>query len=162
MKTVGAVLILLGAMGGYARYRQQRMLFLRLGRALVNDLAVLKREICVCRRTLPGILEQDLCRGAGAEYLWKNLSILMVDRTRGLENCWIMAARELPERLSERLVSLGPLLREGGETLGRAIDEAREELLEDLRGEERRNASSMRLAGAAFISGACFLILVLM
>lgn len=75
--------------------------------------------------------------------------------------CWEAATEQLPPALSVRLAPLGMLLGDGGTILASAIDEVREELLEDLGKAERELPMSMRLVGAVCFSSAFFLILML-
>ena len=74
MSALGALLVLWGAGGLYVLRRRQDMLPLRLGRALLEDLAVLRRQICLCRAPLPAILAKELCRGPGAQALLEPLA----------------------------------------------------------------------------------------
>lgn len=161
MKAVGAVLILCGAIGGYLRFRRERLLMIRLGRALAGDLAVLKSEVCIRRRTLPAILEQELRCGIGADFFWTPFRALLVENRLSVRRCWEAALSGLPGRLRLHLAPLGAMLGEGGAPLAQCLDEVREELLREVHDEESRCANSLRLAGALCLSGACFLILIL-
>ncbi len=164
MKVVGALLILFGALWGHLQHRREIMLPLRLARALASDLAVLRCEICVSRRPVPVILERDLSRGMGAEYLWHPLSrLLREDGERmNMQNCWEAALAALPAPLMLCLLPLGPLLSNGGKSLEQAVDEVREELIRICRSEEERQAAQMKLSAALSISGACLAVLILL
>lgn len=159
MKALGVVLTVLGAFGGVSRFRWQLLSELRLGRALACDLAVLKREICVARRTLPAIC-LTLQEGGAGELFWEPLRALLEKGEMPVQRCWETVTRCLPGHFSVRLAPLGPLVGNGGAVLGKAIDEVREELLQDISNAERNMAVSMRLACAVCFSGACFLILM--
>lgn len=165
MSALGALLVLWGAGGLYVLRRRQDMLPLRLGRALLEDLAVLRRQICLCRAPLPAILAKELCRGPGAQALWESLARRLERAQAGegvsLSRCWTAAVRELPQPLGELLAPLGPLLPAGGGALARAIDETREELTRYLRREQERQSMAARLTAAACLSGAALVILVL-
>lgn len=67
----------------------------------------------------------------------------------------------LPVPLGSILAPMGPLLPAGGERLGAAIDETREELTRFLQTEEERQGQAGRLTAGVCLSGACLLILVL-
>ena len=56
MRALGAALVLLGAAGGYLLRRREQLLPVRLGRALLEDLAVLDYQIRFRRRPLPALL----------------------------------------------------------------------------------------------------------
>lgn len=160
MKVLGVVLTVLGAFLGVGQFRRQSLSELRLGRALTYDLAVMKREICISRRTIPAIC-LALQEGGAGEIFWEPLRDSIEKRDMPVQNCWEAVTRQLPDRFSVRLAPLGPLLGAGGADLGKAIDEVREELLQDLRAAEQNMSASMRLACAVCFSGACFLILML-
>lgn len=159
MKLLGALLVLGGAAGCFVQRRRQDMLPLRIGQALLGDLEILRYQVCACRTPLPLILERELCRGIGAEVLWQPLSRAL--EREALPGCWEEAAQALPQPLGRILSPLGPLLPIGGEALGRAIEETREELTRVLRAERERQAMAGRLTAAVCLSGACLLILVL-
>ena len=163
MKLIGALLVLWGASAGYLLHRRQRLRPLRVGQALLGDLAVLRHQICVRRTPLPVILERDLADGTGAEVFWRPLGELLADPCgeNALPNCWTLAAAGLPAPLEEMLAPLGPLLPVGGAELERAVNETREELAGFLRSERERQAAAGRLSAALCLSGASLLILVL-
>ena len=69
MKVLGAMLLLGGAGLWCLIRRREGMLPLCVGRALLEDLAVLGYQIPVCRTPLPELLEETLAGGMGAEYL---------------------------------------------------------------------------------------------
>lgn len=54
MRALGAALVLLGAAGGYLLRRREQLLPVRLGRALLEDLAVLDYQIRFRRRKNSG------------------------------------------------------------------------------------------------------------
>ena len=58
MKLMGAALVLLGSLGGFLLYRREARCPLILGQALVDDLAVLRWEVCVRRTPLPALLAE--------------------------------------------------------------------------------------------------------
>ena len=163
MKRLGVLIVLWGAGGCYLLQRRQRLQPLRVGQALLGDLAVLRYQICVRRTPLPVILERDLTSGAGAEAFWLPLGDLLAGPGAGktLPNCWEQVAAELPGPLRRMLAPLGPLLPAGGAELERAINETREELTGFLRSERERQAMAGRLSAALCLSGASLLILVL-
>jgi hypothetical protein len=161
-RLLGALLVLWAAGGAYLLRRRQSLAPLRLGQALLNDLAVLRYEVC-CRRTpLTALLERELNGGPGAA-LWRRLgeSLKKGGGEASLAQCWETAVRALPEPLDRMLLPLGPLLGVGGEALDRAINETREELTGYLRRERERQALAGRLTAAVCLSAASLLILVL-
>lgn len=163
MRVLGALLILSGAAGACLLRRREQLLPLRLGRALLGDLAVLSYQIRVCRAPLPEILEGPLSGGPGAQRLWRPLlERLEAEGEQGLAACWSQAVRPLPPPLGVLLEPLGPLLPAGGERLAGAIEETREELTGFLREEAARQASQGRVTAALCLSGGCLLILVLL
>ena len=159
MKALGAVLTVVGAFLGFMQFRRQSVSDLKLGRALVCDLAVLKREICISRRTLPSICLAFRKSRTGAVF-WEPLGRSLEMGGIPVQNCWETMTGRLPDNCAVRLAPLGPLLGDGGVILAKAIDEVREELLRDLIDAERNISLSMRLAGAVCLSCACFLILM--
>lgn len=161
MKILGSGLIFLSALHVFLQFRLQKLLELRLRKALLYDLAILKSGICVYRKTLPAICETDLKNGLASQYLWKPLAKFMAEGYIPVYECWSIAVKNLPSSLGERLNPLGLLLSEGREPLGRAIDEVREELLSDIHTEESKISVSLRLAGATCLSVASLLILLL-
>lgn len=163
MRILGALLVLAGAGGFCLRRRQEDLLPVRLGRALLGDLAVLRCRICLGRSPLPQILEEDLRSGLGARWLWIPLKeALAQPGDGGLPGCWAGAVRTLPGHLAALLAPLGPLLPQGGERLGEAIEETREELAGFLRAETARQADRGRVTAALCLAGACLVILVLL
>ena len=69
MKLLGAAL-LLGSAGAWSFLRRlEGQLLLRLGRALLEDLAVFRYHVRVCRTPLPELLEEVLDGGPGADRL---------------------------------------------------------------------------------------------
>lgn len=162
VRWLGIVLVLAGAAGGFILARRQSMIPLRLAQALLVDLGVLVSHVCTARRPLPEILAADLAGGLGGRWMWRPLLVLL-DREEGRSfgDCWAQAAGGLPPPLDGMLSHLGPLLPVGGQALERAIEETREELTRFLREERARQAAEGRLAAAVCLSGACFLILVL-
>ena len=162
MKWLGAVLVLWGALEGFLLRRRERLLPLRVGQALAEDLEVLRCGVCLCRAPLPEILEHNLAEGAGARYLWGPLAALLSEAgERSLTGCWRQAAAGLPAPLRRILAPLGTLLPTGGERLAEAIEETREELTRFLRAERERQAAEGRVTAALCLSGASLLILVL-
>ena len=162
MRVLGALLILSGAAGACLLLRREQLLPLRLGRALLGDLAVLSYQIRVCRAPLPEILEGPLSRGPGAQRLWGPLlERLEAEGEQGIADCWSRAVRPLPPPLGKLLAPLGPLLPAGGEPLSAAIEETREELTRFLREETVRQAAQSRITTALCLAGACLVILVL-
>ena len=138
MKLLGA-LLLLGSAGAWSLLRRREgQLPLRLGRALLEDLAVFRYHVQVCRTPLPELLEEVT-----------------------LPRCWSRAVRTLPPPLGKLLAPLGPLLPAGGETLAAAIEETREELTRFLREETARQAAQSRITTALCLAGASLTILVL-
>ena len=162
MKWLGAVLVLWGALEGFLLRRRERLVPLRVGQALAEDLEVLRCGVCLCRAPLPEILEHTLAEGEGARYLWGPLAALLPEAgERSLTDCWRQAAAGLPDPLQRILAPLGTLLPTGGERLAEAIEETREELTRFLRAERERQATEGRVTAALCLSGASLLILVL-
>ena len=161
MRGAGAVLILWGAAALFLQRRREELLPLRLGRALLEDLAVLSCQVRVCRTPLPRVLSEHLAEGLGAVWLWRPL-LERLGGEEGLPRCWRAAVRALPPPQDSLLAPLGPLLPEGGETLEAAIEETREELTGFVRAEAARQAGQGRITAALCLSGACLLILVLL
>ena len=161
MRGAGAVLILWGAAALFLQRRREELLPLRLGRALLEDLAVLSCQVRVCRTPLPRVLSEHLAEGLGAVWLWRPL-LERLGGEEGLPRCWRAAVRALPPPLDRLLAPLGPLLPEGGETLEAAIEETREELTGFVRAEAARQAGQGRITAALCLSGACLLSLVLL
>ena len=166
MRLMGAVLVFCGALWGYMKYRAQVMLPLRVGRALVGDLAVLRSGVCGSRRPLPAILARELSEGPGARYVWIPFQIALACSAEGegvtVRDCWTHTVDGLPPPLSAWLLPLGPLLGTGGEALGQAIDEVREELLCYVRIGEEKRSEQLKLSAALCFSGACFVVLILL
>ncbi|MBR2132737.1 MAG: hypothetical protein IJ955_09460 [Oscillospiraceae bacterium] len=163
MKLLGAVMILFCTFYAYVQYRRRERFLVQLGHALLQDLSLLRFEICVHRRSLPDILVNDLTEGVVSDALWKPLLRLLNERsaTMTLSKCWESVLKELPQMLQKHLTPLGSFLSVGGRNLEQVMDEVRLELLEELHREESRQAMNFRIAGAMCFSGACFLILVL-
>lgn len=164
MRALGTVLVLLGGVGLWMQLRREALRPIRVGRAILSDLALLRLEVCTRRRSLPELLETTLDQGLGAETLWRPLGE-RIRRGRGagesLPACWAGAVEALPVPLGSILAPMGPLLPAGGERLGAAIDETREELTRFLQTEEERQGQAGRLTAGVCLSGACLLILVL-
>lgn len=156
MKALGALLVLGGAFWFWWERRREALEPIRLGRALLSDLAVLRCRVCIHRAPLPQILEEF--QGAGAARLWRPLGAMLDE---GLPCGWSRAVEPLPEPLGRLLEPLGPLLPQGGERLGEAIEETREELAGFLQAESRRQAERGRVSAALCLAGACLVILVL-
>lgn len=161
MKLLGAAL-LLGSAGAWSFLRRlEGQLLLRLGRALLEDLAVFRYHVRVCRTPLPELLEEVLDGGPGADRLWRPLGAILGEKGGDLPRCWRMAVRLLPPPLGKLLAPLGPLLPAGGDPLAAAIEETREELTGFLREETARQAARSRITTALCLAGACLVILVL-
>lgn len=161
MKVLGAMLLLGGAGLWCLIRRREGMLPLRVGRALLEDLAVLGYQIPVCRTPLPELLEETLAGGTGAEYLWRPLLERITQEGAALPKCWRESVRTLPPPLGKLLGPLGPMLPEGGPALAKAVEETREELARFLREETARQVSQGRITAALSLAGACLVILVL-
>ena len=160
MRALGAALVLLGAAGGYLLRRREQLLPVRLGRALLEDLAVLDYQIRFRRRPLPALLAG--MEGLGARWLWQPLAeALERQEAEGLPGCWARAAAGLPPPLDRYLAPLGAMVPAGGACLAAAIEETREELTGFLREEAARQDRQGRLTAALCLSGASLLILVL-
>ena len=160
MKVLGALLILLGAGGCCFQHRREGQLPLEIGRALLEDLAVLRCQICLRRMPLPQILEEMLLDGLGAQWLWSPLSESFGGE-HSLPQCWARTIEQLPDPLGRILSPLGQMLPQGGQRLGDAIEETREELSRFLRTETARQAEKDRVTAAVCLAGACMTILVL-
>ena len=166
MKVVGALLIMLSALWIHYRYLIETVLPLRLARALASDLAVLRRTIVIDRRPIPEILERELNEGIGAEYFWEPFRRMFSDDAdmlcASVRDRWQSAITHLPNEVAACLVSIGPHLTVGGDTFVRVVDEAREALLCIARDGEAKRSAQMRLSAAFCLSGACFLIMILL
>ena len=161
MKLLGAALVFAGALYAFFLHRQRELCTLRLGRTLVRDLAVLKSGICIYRKTIPSLCDNDLKNSPDSECFWNSVRELLAKGELTLQESWERAAETLPPVWGARLMPLGSLLSGGGALLANAIDEVREELLSDLRAEEGKLSASLRLSGALYLSGACLAVLVL-
>ncbi|MBD5154021.1 MAG: hypothetical protein HDT15_02810 [Oscillibacter sp.] len=159
-KLLGSLLLLGGAGLWCLMRRREGLLPVRIGRALLDDLAVLDHQIRVRRTTWPELLENVLTEGLGAELLWRPLLERIRAEGASLPQCWQEGVRTLPPPLGKLLGPLGPLLPEGGDTLAKAIQETREELTRFLREETARQAAQGRITAAMSLAGACLAILV--
>lgn len=159
MRALGAILVLLGAAAGYLLRRREQLLPVRLGRALLEDLAALDYQIRFCRTPLPALLAG--MEGLGACWLWRPLAEAL-ERSEGLPGCWASVSAGLPPPLDRYLAPLGGMVPAGGACLSAAIEETREELAGYLREETARQAQQGRVTAALCLSGACLLILVLL
>lgn len=157
---MGALLLLCGAGLWCLARRREGMLPVRVGRALLGDLAVLSYEIRTRRMPLPELLGEVLTDGLGAEVLWGPLSKRLSEEGAALPRCWRESVRALPPPLGRMLEPLGALLPEGGAALAEAVEETREELTGFLREETVRQASQGRITAALSLAGACLAILV--
>ncbi len=162
MRAAGALLLLTGAGLWCLLRRREGLLPVRVGRALLADLAVLRYQIQVRRTPLPELLEGTLNRGPGAAYLWGPLLARLREGGASLPRCWGASTEGLPPPLGRMLAPLGPLLPAGGETLAAAVEETREELTRFLREETARQAAQGRITAALSLAGASLLILVLL
>ena len=162
MKLLGALLLLGGAGLWCLTRRREGMLPVKIGRALLADLAVFSYQIRVRRTPLPELLEDVLADGLGADVLWKPLAERLGVEGASLPRCWRESVQALPPPLGKLLAPLGPLLPEGGETLTEAVEETREELAGFLREETARQASQGRITAALSLAGASLAILVLL
>ena len=156
MRALGAVLVLLGAAGGYLLRRREQLLPMKLGRALLEDLAALDYQIRFQRLPLPAVLAG--MEGPGVRWLWRPLAEGLES---GLAESWARAAAGLPPPLDRLLAPLGAMVPAGGACLAAAIEETREELTVFLREEAARQDRQGRLTAALCLSGASLLILVL-
>ena len=162
MKILGSLLLLGGAGLWCLMRRREGMLPVRIGRALLADLAVFSYQIRVRRTPLPELLEDTLTEGLGAEFLWKPLAKRLAEEGTSPPRCWRESVQALPPPLGKMLAPLGPLLPEGGEVLTKAVEETREELTGFLREETARQASQGRITAALSLAGASLAILVLL
>lgn len=161
MKLLGALLLLGGTGGWLLQRRREKQLPLHLGRALLEDLAILRYQIQVCRTPLPELLS-ELAAGISGEAVWKPLAVLLSQEGAYLPRCWRETLQDLPLSLRRILSPIGPLLPAGGEPLAEAIEEAREELTRFLHEEAVRQASRNRVTAAVCLAGASLVILVLL
>ena len=162
MRIMGALLLLGGAGLWCLARRREGMLPVKVGRALLDDLAVFSYQVRVRRTPLPELLEDVLPEGLGAEYLWRPLAERLKEGGCALPQCWRESVRALPGPLGKLLLPLGTLLPEGGGALAEAVEETREELTRFLREEAARQASQGRITAALSMAGACLAILVLL
>ena len=87
MRLIGALLLLGGAGLWCLLRRREGMLPVRVGRALLEDLAVFSYQIRVRRTPLPELLEEVLAQGLGAEYLWRPLAERLAEEGASLPRC---------------------------------------------------------------------------
>lgn len=160
MRAAGIIMIMLSAAGGYYIHRRTAVLRLQLIRALADDLALLRCQICIHRRPLPAILDGELRCGIGGEYLWMPLEELLQRSQGTVQSCWEQAVGGLPDLIAQRLVPLGRLIPIGGEPLARAIDEVREELLVLAHEQRERQSVELRLSAAVCFSLAALFLIV--
>ena len=162
MKLLG-VLLILGSAGCWCLFRRREaQVPIRLGRALLSDLAVFRYQIQTRRTPLPELLEEHLTAGPAAGQLWQPLRALLSEEQYPLPQCWREAVRPLPPPVRKLLAPLGPLLSAGGEPLAAAIEETREELTRYIREESARQAAQGRISTALCLAGACLVILILL
>ena len=91
MRGLGALLVLAGSGMAWVLHRREATLAMRLGEALLEDLAVLRYHVCVCRDPLPEILGKRLDSGLGAERFWRPL-LDRLGAEKSLASCWAEAA----------------------------------------------------------------------
>ena len=159
-KLIGALLLLAGAGAWCLLRRREGMLPVKVGRALLGDLAVLSYQIRSRRTPLPELLGEVLTGGPGEAYLWGPLLERIREEGAALPQCWRESVETLPPPLGKLLEPLGALLPEGGAALAEAVEETREELTGFLREETVRQASQGRITAALSLAGACLAILV--
>lgn len=162
MKLAGALLLLGGAAWWSLLRRREGMEPVKAGRALLEDLAVLRCQIEICRTPMPELLRDMLSGGPGGDMLWKPLEAMLAREGAYLPECWREAVGGLPPPLDRMLAPIGPLLPAGGEALGEAVEETREELARFLQEESVRQAARSRVTAALCLSGAGLVILVLL
>jgi len=162
MKLLGA-LLLLGSAGFWCLFhRREAQAPIRLGRALLNDLAIFRYQVQTCRTPLPELLEDYLTDSPAAAVLWNPLRILLSEERYSLPQCWQITVLPLPPPVRKLLAPLGPLLPAGGEPLSSAIEETREELTRYIRDETVRQTAQNRISTALCLAGAGLVILVLL
>lgn len=162
MKLLGALLVM-GAAGRWCLLkRREGMRPIRMGRAILNDLAIFRYQVQVRRTPLPELLEEYLTDSPAAGQLWRPLLEFLSEERDSLPQCWQKAVEPLPAPVRKLLAPLGPLLPAGGKPLADAIEETREELTRFLRDESVRQASQSRVTAALCLAGACLVILVLL
>lgn len=162
MKLAGALLLLGGAAWWTLLRRREGMEPVETARALLEDLAVLRCQIEVCRTPMPELLRDMLSTGPGGALLWKPLGDMLAREGAYLPDCWREAVGALPPPLNRMLAPIGPLLPEGGEALGEAVEETREELARFLQEETARQLEHSRVTAALCLAGASLVILVLL
>lgn len=162
MKLLGTLMVFAASGGLFLLRRREALRPLRLGRAVLNDLAIFRFQIQVCRRPLPEILDVYLDAGPAAGALWRPLRILLSEKRDPLPVCWRKAVQGLPPEIRKLLEPLGTLLPAGGDALAKAIEETREELTGFLREESARQASQGRVSAALCLAGSCLAVLVLL
>jgi len=158
MKLVGSLLVALGAVALYYSWRREARRSLCQGEALMGDLAVLRREMCLCRRSLPDILERELAESAFTGLAWR----AMLENLEGdTDVAWSAFLTRLSSSFAPALSPLRRQLWTGGDMLARALDETREELARCLQQAKRADSERARLGSALCFSAAVLLILVL-
>lgn len=160
LKFLGTLLVLGSAAGWWLRRRKEMWLPVRIGRALTEDLAVLRFQIEVCRTPLPRILDEFT--GLGKSWFWGPLAEQLAREAGPPAVCWRDAAVGLPGELGRFLVPVGRMLDGGGEALARAVEETREELAGFLREETVRLTAQGRVNAALCFGGAGLVVLVLL
>lgn len=159
MSAAGALLLIVSAVWGYLIRRRCAVRTLQLIRALTEDLGILRCRICVHCRPLPEILKTELSRGAGGACLWEPFAKLLSTSECSLGACWADIVETLPGEVGIRLAPLGQFLSVGGESLARAIDEAREELAALYRERQEKQGTELKLTAAVYFSFALLFIL---
>ena len=158
MKLIGALLIFTSAIWCYFSICKESRRALQLGDALVADLAILRYEICIFRRSLPWILEERLCKDSRINQFW---NIFLSELPKGTVEAWKSFIILFPDPLDSLLGPLGQHLAAGEDTLARAIDETRAHLTEYISCKRHEQTNQERLRCGLLLSVACFLVLIL-
>ena len=159
MKLLGAALVLCGGMltaFGLRQKEREKLLWLE---SLLNDLSILRREICVLRTPLPLLLRDLAASASAAASFWDNFLAILSGRT--VAQAWEQALLRLPEDIRRSLLPVGGAISKGGCDLAAVIDETREELAGYLRAEKLRQAAQGRIETALCLSAAGLAVLVL-
>ena len=158
MKLLGCLLVAFGAVGLCLLRQREETALLDWGAAMLADLSLLRREVCLCRTPLPRVMEAFLCSSPFTGCAWQSF---LRGLDQGADSAWECFLVCVPSCFAPALMPLGAHLSGGGEGLKRAIDETREELASHLRRERAELAQRSKLRWAISSCAAALVILVL-
>ena len=134
---------------------------LALGRELLRQLALLRREILTLRRPLGEAAEAQAARAEESAGFWRAL-LDALESEEPFSACWDRACRLLPAPYGGQLAPLGAVLALGEREAELLLDQAGEELGLWLRREEGRCRERERLAAVLGFSAGALLSLALL